>query len=301
MKQKFINSIISSLGNKSLGTSMYNIYDYKFNIKICINDIPYPMSTQVKYYYNHPINLKKEKRFLTIIGKDDQNFIEIKRNDLISFIINVREKENCKEQNIMNSKNTFKITQFDLPNNNQIISYIKMHNNTYICICKKNSKFYIYSIEHKIDKSIIERIFLPYLGENIINPLFKIKSWETEITINNKIIVDSIKQVNFFSGFCNHNKCNYLYLTCGKNSVITNNSKIKYKIFFILNNQKHLIKNSSFIFLKEKLLTNNKCSYFKNNKDIFELVNIDSDNFYIHFGIIKIKTAKILNHINLSI
>jgi hypothetical protein len=301
MKKEIIKSIKENVGYKSLGSSIYNIYDYHFYIKICINDIPYPLITQVKYYYNHPINSKKEKKFLTIIGKkDDQNFIEVKKNDNIRFIINVRDKGDCKEQNIVDDRNKFKITQMDLPKNNQIISYIRISNNTSICICQKKDKFYIYSIEHKINKSIIENIFLPYLGENTCNPLFKIKDWEIELFINNTIVpLDFLRQEDFFSGYCNHNKCNYLYFT-SKTCALSINSKLKYKIFFTFNNQKYLLKKKFFIFTKDKITENNGFYFLKNKNDLFDIIPLSDNKYYLNFGIIKIKTLQLIKQIALS-
>jgi hypothetical protein len=302
MKNEVIKSIKQNLGYKSLGSSIYNIYDYHFYTKICINGIPYPLVTQVKYFYNHPINSKKEKNFLTLIGKkDDKNCIEVTKNDTIGFIINVRDKGNCKEINIINKQNIFKITQMDLPKNNQIISYIRISNNTSICISQKQDKFYIYSINHKINKSLIESIFLPYLGENTCNPLFKIKNWEIELIINNNIIpLGFLTPGDFFSGYCNHNKCNYLYLSTTKTCLFPINSKFNYKIFFTFNNQKHLLKKNFFIFTKDKIIKNNEFCFLQHKKDLFDIIPVSENKYHLNFGVIKIKTLQLLKHIYLS-
>lgn len=287
--------IEKSIGYKSLGTSSFNIYDYQFSFKILVNDNVFPLFTEIKYFYNYPISKKKEKQYLTVIGKNNEKeIIEIRKGDIIGYIINVKNKNDCKEKNIVFEKKKFKISSFDLPKNNEIISYNRISSNTSICICLKKNKFYLYSIENKIDKKDIENIYLPYIGENTINPLFKIYNWETEIIINNNCKYNCVLDKNeYFSNACYHNKENFLYFSIPKTCIIKNNYNIKYKIYFTFNNQKYLIKNKYFIFDSR----HKKNHYVKNGNDYFDVILIDKDLYNLNFGVIKIKTLGLLKQI----
>lgn len=257
--KNLINIYKKNLDVEPEGNKMFNIYDCRFSVNIYYDNQIIPLETEIEYFYKCNLSLKNNFDFITLKSKplNNDNII-LEYNKILGFSISCQYCSNCKEYLIKKIKNHVKVPYLTENKKRKLEEYSKnlkikfcFKNNTDFTYYNKyeNHKLYLHHFICKLSKENIKSKFIPDFGENYNNPLFNIKKWESEITLNGKKIDLSKFDENDLPKSIDYYKKN-LYVFISPKGIyesfneceIKYGDKLSFSIFMTYNNKKFRIK-----------------------------------------------------------
>jgi hypothetical protein len=291
-KNKDILSLIKTykknLNNEPDGNKLFNIFDCKFFVNIHLENEIIPFETTVEYLKKCDISGKNNFDFITLKSKPLSNEeIKLDFNKTLGFSVSCQYCNNCKEYTIKKCKTQIKVPYLTKRKKKKIEFYSKKIKLKYCLKDKSNAFYYSYykqgnlyldSFSYTIKKDYIKNKFIPYFGENVNNPLFKIDKWEIEAYLNNKIIeLSDLEEDDIPQNSDLYKKHLFIYINPKGKNISLNECEIKYgdklsfNIFVTYKNNKYMIKKIKNVPIGNMIINAIK----KNNNSSFEdILNI---------------------------
>jgi hypothetical protein len=293
---------LHNVNNEPLGNLSFNIYDCIFSTNLYVGESIIPLNVEVKYYSECNISGNIDYSYITLICNPINNEnIKLICGDNLGLSVSCRYCNNCKEYLIKKFQNHIKVPYLTQEKREMLQEYSQNYNvkfclkdNSPISFYTKyyNDKLYLDTIVYKIKKKTVKNIFIPNFGENCINPLFKITSWECELFVNNKKIKVNFEDNDIPQNSDFYKKTLNLYISPTGLLKSLNEYEIKYddiltySVFVHYNDKKIKIKHCKNIPIGKIMINgiNKKTQNVdKKNYEVFESAEIKYKND-LYFG-----------------
>ena len=298
--KNFINIYKKKLNVEPEGNKMFNIYDCKFFVNIYYDEKIIPFQTEINYFYKCNVSGKNNFNYITLKAKPLNNEeIKLEYSKILGFSVSCQYCNNCKEYLIKKKEEHFKIPYITESKKKEIENYsdnsgikfcFRGNSNFKYLLKYSNNNIYLDSFECKMNKDDIKSKFVPDFGENVNNPLFNIKEWECELTLNGKKIELSHFEENDIPKEKDYFKRNlYLYISPKGSYNSISECAVKYddilslNIFVTYNKKKFRIKNITGIPIGKILIDSIKKKNGTVNDNLFDDVETKYKN-NLYFG-----------------